>query len=212
MPILTWTTDPRITYGVDQGVLYPEDSVGVAWNGLLRVDESYDTQDVDSYYMDGIKYASLRQLPTFKVTVSALSTPPEFDRCAGELPVIPGFSLTRQQRARFGFSYRTLSDLKANYKIHVLYNVIATPTDREQVTMTGAPSASMRTWRMDAVPPEPTPTYAPSAHYIFDSLRLPAEKLAVVEAVLYGTPKNNPRLPSMEEVLDLLHIRNLRLP
>ena len=205
MTKLIWNgpTQRKYESGVDRGVFYPEVGNGLAWNGLLSVAESFDGGDIKSYYFDGVKTLDITSPKTFQATITALSAPREFSYALGDLPIAPGFILTRQRRSRFGFSYRTLIDGGEGYKLHLVYNALATPTSRSFGTLSVSPSPTNLSWKIDAVPPK-SGAYRPSAHYVFDTTKTDPNTLEAIETILYGTSLTEPRQPSIEELVDLI--------
>lgn len=204
MTKLVWGQPDQRRYeaGVDRGVLYPDDGPGVAWNGLTNVEESFSGGELSSYHFDGIKYLDLVSPKTFQATISAFSAPEEFSRCIGDKSVIPGFILTRQTRSRFGFSYRTLLD-ERGYKLHLVYNALASPNGKSHQSLKPGTAPETRSWKIDAVPP-PSSTYRPSAHFVLDSTQMDPDALAVLEAMLYGSTEETPRLPTIDELIDIV--------
>jgi len=188
--------------GVDRGVFYPENSPGVVWNGLVSVDEAVDGGELNSYYFDGVKYIDLVSSKTYQATLTAFWAPEGFSANLGDLAVVPGFVLTRQRRGRFGLAYRTMVN-ETDYKIHLVYNAIASFSRRGYSSLTDTVTANPLEWTINAVPPR-SATHRPSSHYIFDSTKMDRDALDVLEDILYGTDLLEPRMPSLEEILDLL--------
>lgn len=87
--------------GVDRGVLYVA-GAGVAWNGLVSVDENPTGGEARPFYIDGIKYLNLPAKEEFEATISALYSPVEFDQCDGVGSMAPGLSAGQQRRKPFG--------------------------------------------------------------------------------------------------------------
>lgn len=198
---LVWNQsgDNRYEFGVDRAVFYPSNNDGVAWNGLLSVEESSIGGDSESYYYDGIKYLDTVNPRNYSSVIAAYSVPPLFRASEGERSPVPGFILTRQARALFGLSYRTLIGGEVGYKVHIVYNALAAPTKRPYNTITATANAAVLTWKISAVPPV-APSYRPSAHYILDSRRMVPLALSGLEDILYGTASNAPRLPTLSEL------------
>lgn len=204
MTALVWDQidERRYESGVDRGVLYPEAAVGVVWNGLLSVQEAFVGGDRESLYFDGVKYFDYVSGKFYKASVEAFSSPPEFASCLGLKSPRAGFYLTNQPRERFGFSYRTqISD--EGYKVHLVYNVLATPVKKSHSTISATPSPNTLAWQFDAVPPESN-SYRPSAHFILDSTVVHPSRLELLETTLYGTNDVDPMLPSQMDLIGLI--------
>lgn len=194
--------------GVDRGVLYPNYLPGVAWNGLLSVDEDSSGGELESFYFDGIKYVDIVSNEDFKATIEAFSSPSEFAACEGQKTLSPGLFATQQPRSTFGFSYRTLigNDLQGTdlgYKLHLVYNATAEPSSRKNQTLSGNVSPGTRQWTVYTVPP-PTTTYKPTGHLVIDSTLANPTKLANLENILYGTSDSAPSLPTQSTVISTL--------
>jgi hypothetical protein len=207
MTRLVWDSSEPNQYelGVDRGVLYPETTpgvtgIGVAWNGLISVEESAIGGEVTPYYFDGIKYADYRLNTEYQAVLSAYSMPPEFAPAVGERPVVPGFILTRQHRSKFAMTYRTLINESGAYKIHLVYNATASRKRRTHSTDTTKPKVPEFSWQIDAVPPAST-TYYPSAHFIVDSTKVTPAKLLTIENTLYGTSSTAPAMITIAALL-----------
>src|SRR5215216_6404257 len=93
--------------GVERGVLYPLDGPGVAWNGLISVDEK-TSRDVKSYYLDGIKFLDHAVPGAYSAKVEAFTYPEELDAILGTMEWIPGVRVHDQRMGMFHLSYRTL--------------------------------------------------------------------------------------------------------
>lgn len=122
--------------GVDRGVFYPLNGPGQVWNGLVSVEESPSEADDRPRYLDGKRIGNRRRLGEFSATVSAFTYPTSFSPVLVE-PI---------RRTLFGLSYRTQS--REGYKIHLVYNAIASP--RAATTSTTKPLHSMAShdsWR-----------------------------------------------------------------
>ena len=206
MTRLEWGLDENRKHeaGVDRGVLYPPEAPGVVWNGLVSVVESFDGGEVDSYHFDGVKYVDLVSPRAFKATVTAFSAPEEFLRCVGEVPMFPGFIFTRQPRSRFGMSYRTNVGADLGYKIHLVYNALAKSNGKTYSSLTQTPSATPFEWSLDTIPLQSDGTFRPSAHFIFDTTQMSDAAVAEFESVLYGTDSTHPRLPDLDELIEIV--------
>jgi hypothetical protein len=205
MAKVVWTQESvRYEAGVSHGILYPSSGPGVAWNGLLEVEESYSGGDVTPYHFDGIKYLNLASTRNYQASISAISAPEEFLPCIGEKSVVPGFILTRQAKSNFGFSYRTNLDTDLGYKIHLVYNAVAAVNQRGHYSINQTLVPNTHRWSISATPPKTSNLFKPSTHYIIDSTKVDPDVLYVLETILYGDVDLEPRLLSPEELVDIV--------
>jgi len=202
MTMLAWHTDSPVKYetGIDRGVLYPIEGPGVVWNGLISVEEQAAEDSIRSYYIDGIKYLDVAPRKDYKASIRAFSVPREFLSCLGERVVRPGCSVANQPRARFNLSYRTMTGVDS-YKIHLVYNAFASPANVNHRSIDGSASTDNFSWDISTVPIKMGPSY--SAHLVIDPRLAYATVIEDLERMLYGSPDNDPYLPSPQEVLDL---------
>jgi hypothetical protein len=191
--------------GVDRGVLYPKTGPGVAWSGLIAVTESPVGGEATPFYLDGIKYENRSTAEEFAATLEAYTYPEEFAICDGTSAITTGLFANQQYRQPFGLSYRTKvgNDLKGQdfgYKIHIVYNGLATPTQRPNQTITNDPEAINFNWSITTTPVRIT-GMKPTAHLVIDSTLTDPVVLAAVEALLYGSEENVPTLPTPDELI-----------
>lgn len=199
--------DRTFETGVDRGVLFVEGSDGVPWNGLISVSESPSGGEVTPYYIDGIKYLNYVALEEFAATIEAYTYPEEFGECDGTQHVSNGLFATQQRKKSFGLAYRTLigndvAGVSHAYKIHLVYNATAEPSEKSTVSLSDSPEASTFTWNIVTSPP----TFVGSkgtAHFVVDSRKTPDNLLQNLEDILYGSYKGPARLPSASELLFL---------
>lgn len=196
MTALVWDElDDRVySYGVDRGVLYtgPE-KLGVEWNGLINIEESHEGGERTPLYFDGVKYLDSVGNRAFTGVLTAFSAPKEFDPCLGYQSVRPGFILTGQPKEIFHLTYRTMTS-DGGYKIHVVHNVTATPTQLSHQTIGETVDPTIKAWKIDAVPPG-FAGVKPAAHVVLDSRVIDPELLSIYEDTIYGTPSTPPQLP-----------------
>ena len=218
MSRLIWDNTGERFYetGVKRGVLYPQSSVdptdpyplGVVWNGLTSVQESPSGADANAIYADDIKYLELRGAEEFGATIEAYTYPDEFAICDGSAEVASGVMIGQQTRRRFGFSYRTVlgNDTETDnyaYKLHLIYNAMASPSERQYQTVNDSPEAITFSWEVTTTPIA-VDGYKPTASLTIDSSKADAAKLEELEDILYGTANSDPRLPLPGEVIDLM--------
>ena len=212
MAALTWddTGTRDFETGVSQGVLYVKGSsgyeTGVAWNGLISVTESPSGAEANDLYADDIKYAVIRSNEDFGFTIEAYTYPEEFEQCDGSVSLMSGLTIAQQERKPFGFVYKTkIGDdehpgIDKGYKLHVIYNATANPSERQYQTINDSPDAITMSWECTTVPC-PLEGYKPTAHIIFDSRYFDEDYLSAVEDTLFGTVSTDPTLPDIEDLL-----------
>lgn len=181
--------------GVNQGVLYLLDSdgafsSGIAWNGLSAVNESPSGGEPNSIYADNIKYLELMSTEEFGCSIEAYTYPEEFEECDGSAEIATGVTIGQQPRKKFGFCYKTKigNDILGEaygYKLHLIYNCLAQPTDKGYQTINDSPEAITFSWEIKTTPVSVS-NNNPTASLVIDSTKVAAGKLANLEAVLYG--------------------------
>lgn len=201
MTELAWDSIGQRFYenGVSKGVFYGEDGIGVAWNGLTLVEES-GTDSTTPLYYDGLKYGDLITLGDFEGVMKAFTYPDEFLPYQGIVDPEPGFFLTAQTKSRFGLSFRTEinNDLgqSIGYKIHLIYNLLAIPSERSYETLSLDNDPIEFQWDISAIPEE-VDNFRPTAYVIFDSRKLDPFLLLDIENFIYGTETTDPILPDL---------------
>lgn len=204
--------DKRYERGVSKGVLFPTKTdgsydIGVAWNGLTNVNESPDGGEATDMWADNIKYGTLRSVENHKGSIEAYTYPDEFAECDGNAEPVPGLRLGQQTRKPFGLSYRTEigsdSNPELGYKIHLVYGATASPSEKTHETVNDSSDISPISWDYETVPVA-VDGYKPVAHLEIDSTKVDSTKLAKLEAKLYGSETEDPKLPMPAEVISML--------
>lgn len=213
MAKLVWDQTGERIYetGVKNGVLYVQEAgaypKGVAWNGLTAVTESPSGAEPSPLYADDIKYLNLMSAEEFGGTIEAYTYPPEFKACNGEAEANKGVSLGQQPRKTFGLCYRTTvgNDVDGNeygYKLHLVYGCLASVSEKAYSTINDSPEAITFSWEFSTTPVT-VEGFKPTSIITVDSTEVDAEKMAALEAVLYGTESEEAHLPLPAEVLEL---------
>lgn len=217
MAALTWDETGKRLYetGVRKGVLYVMDNSGiypkgVAWNGLTAVTESPSGADSNPLYADDIKYLDLRSAEEFGATIEAYTYPDEFAECDGTAELAKGVTVGQQARKTFGLSYRTVlgndvSNDAYGYKLHLIYGATASPSEKGYQTVNDSPEAITFSWELTTTPVNVS-GMKPTALITIDSTKADPTKLAALEAILYGSGENEPRLPLPDEVKTLMTV------
>lgn len=209
MPELVWDRVGERVYetGLDRGVLYLPDGSAVPWNGLTSVIEQFDNKSSPVYY-DGMKINDLVTLGDFSASMKAVTYPDEFIELEGLKPAKQGLFYADQMPQSFGLSYRTqvgndLDGEVAGYKIHILYNVTAIPSDKTYATTSSDPSIVEFEWDITAVPEE-VPGFRPTAHVVIDTREIDPWLLEELLVILYGNTAANASLIPMDELVTLI--------
>lgn len=196
--------------GVDRGVLYPQSDegtgydTGVPWNGLTAVTESPSGAEATPQYADNIKYLNLISAEEFGATIEAYTYPEEFGRCDGTAELEPGVVIGQQNRKPFALCYRTFKgndtqNTDHGYKIHIIYGATAAPSEKAFATVNDSPEAITFSWEL-TTNPVAVPGHKPTACITIDSTKVDKTKLGQLEAALYGSETEEPRVPMPDEV------------
>lgn len=209
MPRLSWGVLGERYYetGVDRGVLYVDEANGVAWNGLISVTETPSGGDPRPYYLDGIKFLNCPSAEEYEAAIKAFSSPPEFDDVDGTVPIYIGLFATHQRRKSFGLTYRTklgndVDGVDHGYKIHLIYNALAAPSDQANSTISNSSKPVEFNWVITTTPSLGS-GYKPTAHLVIDSRMIGNTLLDRIEDILYGSDVASPTLPTTEELMAL---------
>lgn len=210
--------------GVDHTVLYVvssdgEYTPGVPWNGITSIAENPEGGEPNDQYADNIKYLSIMSTEKLNGSIGALFYPPEWNACDGNVELAKGVTIGQQDRKTFGLCYRTKigNDVDGEdhgYELHLIYGAKASPSERTHETINDSPDAAEFSWDYNTTP-VPVEGHKPTASLTIDSTTVDKEKLAALEAILYGTNADNtdtenpvaatePRLPLPDEVYQIL--------
>lgn len=191
--------------GVDRGVLYVGSDPGVPWTGLIGVQENRSGGKPKPRFIDGVKVSNHSSLEQFEGTIEAFAYPREFEVCDGTAAYQNGLLLKRQRRQPFSMVYRTrigndLDGLDHAYKLHIIYNLRAEPSERGYQTLGEDIEPMTFSWDVSARP-DMIAGILPTAYFEIDSRDVPAELLQTLENKLYGDPTQEPSLPTAGELL-----------
>lgn len=220
---LAWDKTGEHLYetGVDHGVLYPIQTgglynKGVAWNGITKVSEKPTGAEATPLYADNVKYLNLVSAESFEASIEAYMYPDEFAECDGSANIATGVSIGQQNRKMFGLAYRTVvgNDEDNNdhgYKLHLIYNALAAPSEKGYSTINDSPEAISLSWEVKTTPVN-VAGFKPTACVTIDSTKVKHAKLAALEEILYGKDESttgagdgvDPRLPMPDEIATLM--------
>lgn len=199
MARLVWDKTGEKTYetGVDRMVLYLYDTTTktfkdpIAWNGITAFNESPSGAEPTALYADNIKYLNLMSAEEYGATLEAYSYPDEFEECDGSKEIAPGVVIGQQNRRLFALCYRTLigddvSGTEKGYKLHIVYNCLASPSERNHATVNDSPEAANPSWTISTTPVEVKGS-KPTVTVTIDSTLVDGDALTEFEDILYGT-------------------------
>lgn len=208
--------------GVRKGVLYPctgangAYGTGVPWNGLTGVTETPGGADETKLYADDIVYGSVRAAETLGGTIEAYTYPDEWATCDGSTFVndsksnaIKGVTIGQQKRTPFGLAFVTQIDNDQHvegYKLHLIWNATASPSDRSYTTIGDSQDAINLSWEFSttATPIDNFKAGATTSLITIDTTKLTETQktiLTTLEDKLYGTDETEPELPTPDEVI-----------
>lgn len=216
MTKLVWDQIGKRTYetGTDHGILFVQDETGAhlqgeAWNGLTAVTQSPTGGEETALYADNIKYLSLFSVESFEGTIEAYTYPDGFAECDGSKEASAGLRFGQQPRKPFSLVYRSyvgndVIGTAAGYKIHILYNLKASPSERAYETVNETPGAITFSWGVTSTPVAiEEEGYMPTSVVEIDSTTAPAAKLKALEELLFGTEAKESELPTPDEIITL---------
>lgn len=172
--------------GVDRGVFYPKNAPGEVWNGLVAINEDSTDSDVKSRYIDGVPTRHRSTPGHFSGTIEAVTYPASFHNDV----------FGRRISTGFGLSYRVQTETR--YQIHVVYNVLISPS---QYVRQQSPFEPFR-WGFTTTPMT-VPDANPTAHLIIDAGTTYSWTLQDLEDVLYGSDTETPHLPTPTEIFEI---------
>lgn len=208
MTALTWDAigERRYETGVDHGVLYTPDGGAVPWNGLTEITESLG-REVKSFYIDGVKYLDAQIIGAYQATLKAFTYPDELNDLIGNSEFAPGVFTHDQRVKTFNLSYRTKIsddlDPDTNFRLHIIYNVLATPSNSQFVTQSDKPDLAPMEWTLNGAPPAVS-GIRPTSHISLDTRTLDPALLTDIMERLYGSEAQNPLLPTLAELLTIV--------
>lgn len=100
------------------------------------------------------------------------------------------------------------------YKLHIIYNAVAAPSDKDYETVNDSPDAITFSWEITTTPVEiGYESLKPTAYLVIDTTKLTESgksNLAKLEEVLYGknastgVEASDPTLPTPKEIINYL--------
>ena len=200
--------------GIDKVVLFPFAAGGgyangVAWNGVTAINENPSGGEATALYADNIKYLNLMSVEELGLSIEAYDSPDEFDECDGSVALATGVTIGQQERKHFGLCYRTLigndeEGTNYGYKIHIVYDCVASPTEKSHSTVNDSPEAEAMSWDVNTVPIAVS-GYKPTASVVIDSTKVAEAKLTLIKNSLYGTANAPSTILTPAGILEIIN-------
>ena len=223
MAKLAWDNTGERFYetGVKNVALYVFDNTsgqkkykeGIAWNGVTAISESPSGAEPTALYADDKKYLNLLSAEEFAASIEAYTYPDEFAECDGSASLAEGFTIGQQARSKFALAYKTTigNDEAGNslgYKLHIIYNCLAAPSEKAYNTINDSPEAITFSWEISTTPVTFTingKEYS-TACVTIDSRTADPSKLAALETKLFGgtEPDSKPTLALPNEIYEAM--------
>lgn len=214
MSKLVWDqiNERRYETGIEQVALYKQVAgaypAGVAWNGITALNLTPSGAEPTPLYANNRKYLTLMSVEELGGTIEAYTYPDEWEECDGSAEAAPGVYIGQQARSTFGLVGKTLigndtEGTKHGYKLHLVWGCLASPAEESHSTVNDSPEAVTFSWEFSTTPVE-VDGYASTSYLCIDSTKVDADKMAALEAVLYGSDDVEARLPLPAEVLTLV--------
>jgi hypothetical protein len=178
MTKLEWANKEYI-FGVDRGVIYPEGSTPMVWNGLKSVQESSEDVSESTIFVDGVRVVRGGNPGVFYLEIDALDYP-------------------YFQSNIFDMSYRTT--VPGGYIIHLVYGL--TISGKVDVSYTSIGSDEISSISFTAYTrPNRDATAKSYSHVTIDTRNASPVALQQVEDLIYGTPTTTPSVPTLNDLI-----------
>ena len=216
MSKMLWDQNGERLYetGIEQVALFPCTNgaydKGVPWNGVTAVNITPSGGEPTALWANNRKYVTLMSTEEIGGTIEAYMFPDEWAECDGSSAVVPGVYFGQQTRKTFGLVGKSLigNDTEFNkhgYKLHIIYGGLASPSEKPHASVNESPEVDPMSWEFTTTPVDVNIDDCEPLSYIYiDSTKVDADKLAALEAIIYGTEEAEPRLPLPDEIATLM--------
>jgi len=197
-------TDRTFETGIDRAVLYTAERPAAAWNGLTAVTET-GSPETKEYFYEGLKVL-VRVIPgAYSGKIEAVTYPDVLDEITGTLSHSAGIRVHYARAEPFHLTYRTrignpIDGTDHGYKIHLVYNLLASFDDIAAKTIGETTEATPFSWSVSGMQ-KFVVDGRPADHISIDSRLVDPEWLANLENDLYGTDLTAPFIPLPSSVL-----------
>lgn len=215
MAAIEWDVVGKRYYetGVEKPALYVVDDTGkygtgVAWDGLIKVDESPSGADPTPLYANNAEYLNLTSKEKYGGTIDAYQSPEEFDVCDGVASPVRGLKVRQQTRRPFGLVYQTLlgNDTEfENYgrRLHIIYGAKAAVSSKSHNTINESPEAAQLSWTFQCTAVKMN-GMKPTCVIEIDSTDVGDEVFKQIENKFYGTEDTEPTFMLPDELAEFV--------
>lgn len=180
-------SEKDVVSGLDRCIVYNYNSFE-PWSGIVSIDSSYTDGETTITYVDGSANRAQTTLTGFEATVVCYSFPEVIEDVL------------------FGMCYRVYTNqAQTEYDLHLVYGCKAKMDGLSFVTLTRDPNIQHFSFDISTTPEYiPIKGFQPGSHLIIRTNKLWEEAIFEIESTLYGTENEDPRLPSIDEVIEIL--------
>lgn len=180
--------DSSLNSGLSHCVVYFKDGHEY-WHGLVNLEEQYDIVDNETIYVDGSPQNIHTYASTYACSIDSYTFP---DRILDET---------------FGMSYRTFTDLdQKQYEIHLVYGCSAVLESVTQQTLINEVATPGFSFTIETLPKRSILYTSPVSRLTIKPGSMWSSAIQHIEDILYGTTTEEPRLPSIEEIIEILEL------
>lgn len=216
MSKMIWDQTGKKMYeaGIEQVALFKQVDAtypaGVPWNGITALNLTPSGAEPTSLYANDRKYITLMSAEELGGTIEAYTYPDEWKECDGSAELVPGVYVGQQARVPFGLAGKSLigndtDGIKHGYILHILYGCMASPSEQSHSTINDSPEAATLSWEFSTIP-VPVTGHDSTSYISIDSRKVDKDKLAALEAIIYGSAEAEPRLPLPDEIASLMGV------
>ena len=211
MTALIWDHPKDKIYqsGISNTVLFANNVPGVAWNGVISITDDKTNNQIQESHIDGYNYLNTISGSMYRCNISCYDYP-EILNNNRELILGGSFTIDvpNQNYSLFGLAYKTnignqLEQDDYGYKIHIIYNLILTPGNITNVTITNTKTPVIFNFK-GLASPVILDGINHTAHFVFDSTKNNRFVMAYIENLIYGTENQDPYLPDINILIELL--------
>lgn len=189
MVAIEFTTpfEKNVVSGLDRCVIYTYNDYE-PWFGIVSIDSNQTDGEITTTYLDGAGNRFQTTLTGFEANAVCYNFPEAIET------------------QDFGMCYRVYTNESlSEYELHLVYGCSAKIDSLNFVTLTRDPNIQYFSFDISTTPKYiPIKGYQPGSHLIIRTDKLWKEAIFEIESKLYGSDEEDPRLPSIEEVIEIL--------